>query len=154
VAQQLTRPDPGPVGHPARFWPGGDLHPFGASAASAAPGLSACLALRNGPAPGSPFAPFTDSDPAVITALIGVHVTAPTRLTRAALPPMIERGRGAVINIASLLAFSGSIPPRPLPFRPTYAAATAYLTTFTCALAGELGETAVGPSVLPRCGRL
>jgi uncharacterized protein len=38
-----------------------------------------------------------------------------------------------VINIASLLAFSGSLPPRPLPFRTTYAAAKAYLVTFTCA---------------------
>jgi uncharacterized protein len=72
-----------------------------------------------------------------------VHVTAPTRLTRAALPPMIDRGRGAVINIASLLAFSGSLPPRPMPFRATYAAAKAYLVTFTCALAGELAGTGV-----------
>jgi uncharacterized protein len=89
------------------------------------------------------YAPFTGLDPAIATALIGVHVTAPTRLTRAALPAMAGRGRGAVINIASLLAFSGSLPTGRLPFRATYAAAKAYLVTFTCALAGELAGTGV-----------
>lgn len=89
------------------------------------------------------YGPFTALDPAVARALIGVHVTAPTRLTRAALPAMTGRGHGAVINIASLLAFSGSLPPGPLPFRATYAAAKAYLVTFTCALAGELAGTGV-----------
>ena len=89
------------------------------------------------------YGPFTALDPAVASALIGVHVTAPTRLTRAALPAMTGRGHGAVINIASLLAFSGSLPPGPLPFRVTYAAAKAYLVTFTCALAGELAGTGV-----------
>ena len=89
------------------------------------------------------YAPFTGLDPAIATALIGVHVTAPTRLTRAALPAMTGRGHGAVINIASLLAFSGSLPPGPLPYRATYAAAKAYLLTFTTALAGELAGTGV-----------
>ncbi|HYB17857.1 MAG TPA: SDR family NAD(P)-dependent oxidoreductase [Streptosporangiaceae bacterium] len=89
------------------------------------------------------YGPFAGLDPAVAAALIAVHVTAPTRLTRAALPAMAGRGRGAVINIASLLAFSGSLPPGPLPCRATYAAAKAYLVTFTCALAAELAGTGV-----------
>ena len=89
------------------------------------------------------YGPFTSLDPGVAAALIGVHVTAPTRLIRAALPAMTGRGRGAVINIASLLAFSGSLPPGPLPYRATYAAAKAYLVTFTTALAGELAGTGV-----------
>lgn len=72
-----------------------------------------------------------------------MHVTAPTRLTRAALPVMVTRGHGAVINIASLLAFSGRLPPGPLPFRATYTAAKAYLVTFTTALAAELAGTGV-----------
>ena len=38
--------------------------------------------------------------------MVRVHVEATIRLTRAALPGMIERGRGAVINIASIAAFS------------------------------------------------
>jgi uncharacterized protein len=106
---------------------------------AATPGLG--LLVNNAGFAG--YGPFAGLDPTVADALIGVHVTAPTRLTRAALPAMLDRGRGAVINIASLLAFSGSLPPRPMPFRATYAAAKAYLVTFTCALAGELAGTGV-----------
>ena len=35
-----------------------------------------------------------------------VHIDAPVRLTRAAVPGMVARGRGAVINVASVAAFS------------------------------------------------
>ena len=38
--------------------------------------------------------------------MVRVHVDATVRLTKAALPGMIDRGRGAVINVASIAAFS------------------------------------------------
>lgn len=38
--------------------------------------------------------------------MVRVHIEATVRLTRAALPGMIDRGRGAVINLASIAAFS------------------------------------------------
>ncbi|MGE5740681.1 MAG: SDR family NAD(P)-dependent oxidoreductase [Candidatus Aminicenantes bacterium RBG_16_66_30] len=38
--------------------------------------------------------------------MVGVHVDATIRLTKAALTGMIDRGRGAVINLASIAAFS------------------------------------------------
>lgn len=63
--------------------------------------------------------------------LIGVHITAPMILTRAALPYMITRGHRAVINVASLLVFSASLPPGILPHGAVYAAAKAYLIAFT-----------------------
>jgi uncharacterized protein len=86
---------------------------------------------------------FSEVDPAAVRDLAAVHVTAVTRLARAAVPAMAARGSGAIINVASLLAFSGSLPPQPLPHRAVYAAAKAFQVTFTQALAGELAGTGV-----------
>jgi uncharacterized protein len=86
---------------------------------------------------------FPHVDPEVISGLVGVHVLAVTRLARAAVPAMLARGSGAIINLASLLAFSGPIPPQPLPYRATYAAAKAFQVTFAQALAAELAGTGV-----------
>ena len=86
---------------------------------------------------------FADIDPQIVSDLIGVHVLAVASLARAAVPAMIARGSGAIINMASLLAFSGPIPPQPLPYRATYAAAKAFQVTFTQALAAELTGTGV-----------
>jgi short-subunit dehydrogenase len=94
------------------------------------------------------YRPFVELDPDVAEALIRVHVLTLTRLTRAALPGMVDKGRGAVVNVASLLAFTGSLPPQPLPHRATYAAAKAYMVTFTQALAHELDGTGVRLQVL------
>jgi short-subunit dehydrogenase len=85
---------------------------------------------------------FAGIDPQVVSDLIGVHVLAVTKLARAAVPAMIARGSGAIINMASLLAFSGPIPPKP-PYRATYAATKAFQVTFTQALAAELTGTGV-----------
>jgi uncharacterized protein len=86
---------------------------------------------------------FCDVDETVVSDLIAVHVTAVTRLARAAVPAMVARGSGAIINVASALAFSGSLPPEPLPYRAVYAAAKAFQVTFSQALAGELRGTGV-----------
>ncbi len=93
------------------------------------------------------YAPFVDADPEVVDDLISVHVRAATRLTRAALPSMVRRGSGAIINVASLLAFSATLPPQPLPWRATYVGAKAYLVAFTHALGGELAGTGVRAQV-------
>lgn len=89
------------------------------------------------------YRPFAEIDPAVVNDLVDVHVRAVARLTRAALPGMVRRGAGGIINVASLLALSGSVPPDPLPYRAVYAGAKAFIVTFTEALAGELKGTGV-----------
>jgi uncharacterized protein len=60
---------------------------------------------------------FVDVEPRIIDELIGIHVRAIARLTRAALPGMVRRGNGAVVNVSSILALSGSLAPDPLPYR-------------------------------------
>ncbi len=89
------------------------------------------------------YGPFVQLEPDAVDDLINIHVRAVTRLTRAALPGMVRRGAGGVINVASLIALSGSLPPNPLPHRAVYAGAKAFMVTFTQALAGELGGTGV-----------
>jgi uncharacterized protein len=89
------------------------------------------------------YCPFVEVEPKVVDELIAVHVRAVTRLTRAALPGMVRRRKGAVINIASLLALSGALPPNPLPYRAVYAGAKAFILAFTEALSGELGQSGV-----------
>ena len=89
------------------------------------------------------YRPFVNLDPDVAEQLIDVHVTATVRLSRAALPGMLSRDRGAIVNIASLLAFSGTLPADPLPQRAVYAAAKSFMVTFTQTLAGELAGTGV-----------
>jgi len=41
---------------------------------------------------------------------------------------MVERGRGSIVNVASLLAFAGSLPADPMPARAVYAGAKACVT--------------------------
>ncbi|HEY5386464.1 MAG TPA: SDR family NAD(P)-dependent oxidoreductase [Thermoleophilia bacterium] len=88
------------------------------------------------------YGPFAEIKPDVAIRLNAVHVAAPLRLTRAALPGMIARGRGAVVNVASLLALSGPLR-LPMAGRATYAGAKAFLLTFTQLLAQELEGSGV-----------
>ena len=89
------------------------------------------------------YGPFVQLAPDAADDLIDIHVRAVTRLTRAALPGMVRRGAGGVINVSSLLALSGSMPPNPLPPRAVYAGAKAFMLAFTQALSGELTGTGV-----------
>ena len=75
--------------------------------------------------------------------LVDVNALAPVLLTRAVIPGMVERGRGAIINVASLLAFSGAARAPQLPQRAVYAATKAFLVTFTEILAAELAGSGV-----------
>ncbi len=87
--------------------------------------------------------PFVTLDPDRAQEMIQVQVVAVTRLTRAALPGMIARGRGAVINVSSRLAFSASMTSPPLNKRAVYGATKAYINAFTAILHDELKGTGV-----------
>ncbi|NJM35932.1 MAG: SDR family oxidoreductase [Rhodomicrobium sp.] len=75
--------------------------------------------------------PFTDQEPERILDLCRLNVEALTELTRAYLPPMLERARGGVLNIASL---GGLLPG---PYQAAYYASKAYVVSLTEALAYE-----------------
>jgi hypothetical protein len=89
------------------------------------------------------YMPFVTLDPDRAEELIQLQVVAVTRLTRAALPGMSARGRGAIINVSSRLALSATLASPPLPKRATYAATKAYINTFSQLLQSELEGTGV-----------
>src|SRR5437870_8134233 len=51
------------------------------------------------------YGPFSKSDLANQESMIGVNITALTALTRLFLPAMLERGRGHILNMASVAGF-------------------------------------------------
>lgn len=90
------------------------------------------------------YRPFLELDPDRAEELIRLQVLAVTRLARAALPAMVARGRGALINVSSQLAFSAALPSPPMPpGRAVYAATKSYVNAFTQLLHGELAGTGV-----------
>ncbi len=80
---------------------------------------------------------FTRVDMARQLEMIQLHVVGAVRLSRAALPAMADRGRGAIVNVASMVAFL------PLPGNVTYAGTKAFLVAFSRALQEELKGTGV-----------
>lgn len=74
--------------------------------------------------------------------MIHVHVLATARLSHAALPGMIARGQGAIINVSSVAAFF------PSGGGANYGATKAYLNAFSEALASELSGTGVAVQAL------
>jgi len=91
----------------------------------------------------SRYKPFVELELAAIDELTRLHVVGPTRIVRAALPAMVARGSGGIINVASLLSLSGTLPPGQLPHRAVYAAAKSYLLTFSQQIAHEVGARGV-----------
>jgi short-subunit dehydrogenase len=81
--------------------------------------------------------PFASQPPAAIAAMCDVNVRALVELTRTFLPPMIERKRGRVVNVASNAAF------QPIPNLGVYAATKSFVLSFTEALGEELRGSGV-----------
>lgn len=75
---------------------------------------------------------FADSEPETLRRMIDLNVGALTDLARAVLPAMIERGSGAILNVASTAAF------QPGPGMAVYFATKAYVLSFSEALHEEV----------------
>ncbi|MDT5138633.1 MAG: uncharacterized protein QOD58_2895, partial [Mycobacterium sp.] len=73
---------------------------------------------------------------------VTLNALALTELTHAALPGMVERGAGAVLNIASIAGF------QPIPFMAVYSATKAFVLTFSEAVQEELHGTGVSVTAL------
>ena len=84
------------------------------------------------------YMPFAELPPNLARELLEVNVSSMVLLTRAAVPGMVQRAAGSIINIASLLAFSGESGEPWFPKRAVYAATKSFAVTFSQVLAGEL----------------
>jgi uncharacterized protein len=85
---------------------------------------------------------FHESDPARELEQVRVLVEAVVALSSAFLPAMVQRGRGAVLNVASVAGM------QPLPYSAGYSAAKAYVLTFSEALHHELRGSGVTVTAL------
>src|SRR6185503_11634958 len=74
--------------------------------------------------------------------MIHVNVEALVDLTTWWLPGMVDRGAGAVINVASVASFM------PIPVQATYAATKAFVRSFSEAVSAELKGTGVTMTAL------
>jgi uncharacterized protein len=94
------------------------------------------------------YGKFAEGDPERDAEQVRVNCEAVVTLTHAFVPPMIERGRGGVIVVASTAGM------QPLPYEAVYSASKAFALNFTEALSEELRGTplrvlAVNPGPVP-----
>ena len=91
---------------------------------------------------------FATADPVKMDALLRLNVVAPTLLASAVIGRMVERGSGAIINIASVLALLPEYSPG------IYSATKSYLMTLSQGLAAEVASKGVYvQAVLPAATR-
>jgi uncharacterized protein len=90
----------------------------------------------------STLGPVHASDPDAEVHMLEVDVVAVADLCSRFLPGMVERRRGAVLNVASTAAF------QPIPGQAGYGGSKAFVLSYTRALGGELRGTGVTATVL------
>jgi short-subunit dehydrogenase len=85
---------------------------------------------------------FWENDAAQEMSLLQVNVVALADLTRLFLPAMVARGRGRILNVASMASF------QPGPLMANYYASKAYVLSLSEALSNELRRTGVTVTAL------
>lgn len=88
------------------------------------------------------YGPFADVAAVRHQQLIDLNVAGLTAMLAQFIPPMVARGRGRVLNVASVAAF------QPVPSLATYAATKAYVLSLTESLSEELKGTGVSVTAL------
>lgn len=83
------------------------------------------------------YGPFAEADLDTQVEMIQVNIAALTQLTRLALPHMLERKQGRIMNVASVAGF------QPGPLMAVYYATKAYVISFSEAIANELQGSGV-----------
>lgn len=86
--------------------------------------------------------PFIGMAPERHQAMIDLNLSALTAMLAHFVPPMVARGSGRVLNVASIAAF------QPVPSLATYAATKAFVLSLTESLAEELAGTGVSVTAL------
>ena len=85
------------------------------------------------------YMPFAELPADKASELLHVKVVTPTMLARAAVPGMVARGAGTIINVSGMLAFSGPAPIDKLPLRrAVYTGTLAHIVALSQALHEEL----------------
>ncbi len=107
-----------------------DPHALARACATAAAERGAVTVLVNN-AGSVTTAPFLKSDAALFEAMLAVHLMAPVHAAQAVLPAMLERGRGAIVNVASTAGLQGAA------YVAAYVAAKHAVVGLTRALAAE-----------------
>jgi short-subunit dehydrogenase len=106
----------------------------------AALGLAADVLVNN--AGLATVGPVAASNPQAELTLVEVDVAAVVDLCSRFVPGMVKRGRGAVLNVASVGAFG------PVPGQASYGAAKAFVLSYTQAMREELRGTGVTAATL------
>ena len=103
-------------------------------------GLSVDVLVNN--AGLSTMGPVHRSDPGAELSMVELDVLTVVDLCSRFLPGMVERRRGAVLNVASTAAF------QPLPGQAAYGASKAFVLSYTRSLGGELRGTGISTTAL------
>lgn len=86
--------------------------------------------------------PLLQSDVEQMTRMVELNVTAPMRLAYAAVPGFVARGKGAIINVASIVAIA------PETLNGVYGGSKAFVLAFSQSLQKELVDTGVQVQVV------